>query len=395
MGNKSAPEQSEQLVGAAYSQHGKLRNKSCGIFKLRRKNTMKKTQKTYRRIKESDRHKIEVLYNKNVPVKEIANILGFSKVTIYAELKRGAYQHRSTNWTETVKYSAYKAQRKADYNATSKGAQLKIGNDYEFVTFVEKMILSGYSPEATLNYIKDNNIKFKTKICRVTLYSYIDKGIFANISNKNLLRKSKQHTKKKNIKRGKSLPKLEHSIELRPEFINDRSEFGHWELDTVIGKREKGKTLLVFTERKTRKELIYVSNDKTALSTVHVLNTIERKLGTRNFRRIFRSITCDNGTEFSNTHGMEYSPLNQRQRTILYYCHPYSSWERGSNENQNAFIRRFIPKGTPIEKYSLDEIKNIEEFINNYPRHKFGGKSSETLFQYELKKINIKNLNIF
>ena len=356
---------------------------------------MKNTQRTYRRISESDRHKIEVLYNKNVSVKEIANILGFSKVTIYAELKRGAYQHRNHDWTETVKYSAYKAQRKADYNATSKGAQLKIGNDYEFATFIEEMILSGYSPEATLNHIKDNNLKFKTKICRVTLYSYIDKGIFANISNKNLLRKSQQHTRKKTIQRGKTIPKLEHSIELRPAYINDRSEFGHWELDTVIGKREKGKTLLVFTERKTRKELIYVSNDKTALSTVHVINTIERKLGTRNFRKIFKSITCDNGTEFSNTYGMEYSPINQRKRTTVFYCHPYCSSERGSNENQNAFIRRFIPKGTPIEKYSLDEIKNIEEFINNYPRHIFNGKSSEKLFNLELERLNIKKSIIF
>lgn len=355
---------------------------------------MKNTQRSYRRISESDRHKIEVLYNKNVSVKEIANILGFSKVTIYAELKRGAYQHRNHDWTETVKYSAYKAQRKADYNATSKGAQLKIGNDYEFATFIEEMILSGYSPEAALDYIKEHNIEFKTKICRVTLYSYIDKGIFANISNKNLLRKSKQHKRKK-IQRGKTIPKLEHSIELRPAYINDRSEFGHWELDTVIGKREKGKTLLVFTERKTRKELIYVSNDKTALSTVNVLNTIERKLGTRNFRKIFKSITCDNGTEFSNTYGMEYSPINQRKRTTVFYCHPYCSSERGSNENQNAFIRRFIPKGTPIEKYSLDEIKNIEEFINNYPRHIFNGKSSETLFLNEITKLNIKKLIIF
>ena len=153
--------------------------------------------------------------------------------------------------------------------------------------------------------------------------------------------------------------------------------------------------MLVFTERKTRKELIFVSKDKTALSTVHIINTIEQKIGTRNFRKLFKSITCDNGTEFSNTCGMEYSPLNQKKRTTVYYCHPYCSSERGSNENQNAFIRRFIPKGTPIEKYTLDEIKNIEEFINNYPRHKFDGKSSQKLFINELNQLNIKNINFF
>ncbi len=353
-----------------------------------------KHQRNYRRISESDRHKIEALYNKGVPVKEIAQILGFSKVSIYAELKRGTYSHRNHDWTETVKYSAYKAQRDADYNSTAKGAHLKIANDYEFAAFVENMILSGYSPEATLEYIKNNNLEFKTKICRVTLYSYINKGIFANISNKNLLRKSKKRKSKK-VLRMKKLPDLEHSIELRPEYINDRSEFGHWELDSVIGRREKGKTLLVLTERKTRQELIYISEGKTALDTVHVLNTIERKLGTRNFRKIFKSITCDNGTEFSNTYGMEYSPITQRQRTTVYYCHPYCSSERGSNENQNAFIRRFIPKGTPISKYTTKDIKDIQDFINEYPRHIFAGKSSSYMFNIELEKLNIKNLIFF
>lgn len=356
---------------------------------------MKKTQRAYRRITESDRHKIEVLSKNNVPVKEIAKILGFSKVTIYAELKRGAYTHRNHDWTETVKYSAYKAQRNADYNSTAKGAHLKIANDYEFANFVESMILKGYSPEALLEYIKIHNLQFKTSVCRVTLYSYIDKGIFSNISNKNLLRKSKQRSPKK-VRRAKKLPNIEHSIELRPEFINNRSEFGHWELDTVIGKREKGKTLLVFTERKTRKELIFVSDDKTALNTVHIINTIERKLGPRNFRKIFKSITCDNGTEFSNTPGIEYSPINQRKRTTVYYCHPFCSSERGSNENQNAFIRRFIPKGTPISNYSLNEIKDIQDFINDYPRHIFGGNSASYMFDQELLKLNIKkNLNFF
>ena len=149
-------------------------------------------QRKYRRINEVDRNKIEALYNAHVPVKQIAEELGFSKVSIYAELKRGAYQHRNTDWTETTKYSAYKAQRNANYNATAKGAPLKIGNDYKFAKFVEKMIRKGYSPEAILGYIKDHKLEFKTKVCRVTLYSYISKGIFQNVTNKSLLRKSKK-----------------------------------------------------------------------------------------------------------------------------------------------------------------------------------------------------------
>ena len=356
---------------------------------------MKNRIRSYRRVTASDRDKIEALYNAKVPVSEIAKELGFSKVTIYAELKRGAYNHRNYDWTETRKYSAYKAQRDADYNATSKGAQLKIGNDHAFAEFVEKMILKGYSPAAVLGYIKENNLEFNTHVCRVTLYSYIDKGIFRNISNKNLLRKSKKKKHRK-VKRSKKLQNLEHSIEKRPKEIQERISFGHWELDSVIGTQTKGKTILSITERKTRMQLIMISKDKTAMSTVNVLNQIERKIGVRNFRKIFKTITCDNGTEFSNTVGMEFSPISGKQRTTVYYCHPYCSSERGSNENQNGFIRRFIPKGTPISNYTPNEIKRIQDFINYYPRGIFNYKSAADLFAEELDQLGIeKNLIFF
>lgn len=355
---------------------------------------MKEQQRSYRRVSASDRYKIEALRNANVPVSDIARELGFSKVTIYAELKRGSYQHRNSDWTDTTKYSAYKAQRNADYNSTSKGAQLKIGNDYAFAEFVEKMILKGYSPAAVLGFIKEHGLEFQTSVCRVTLYSYIDKGIFRNISNKNLLRKSKKKPHKQ-VKRIKKLPNVEHSIEKRPKEILDRISFGHWELDSVIGTQTKGKTILSFTERMTRMQLVIMSKDKSAASTVNVLNQIERKIGVRNFRKIFKTITCDNGCEFSNTYGMEYSPISGRQRTTVYYCHPYCSSERGSNENQNSFIRRFIPKGIPISNFTPNELKQVQDFINYYPRGIFNYKCAADLFKSELEKLGIKNNLIF
>lgn len=355
---------------------------------------MNKQVRSYRRVSASDRDKIEALRNARVSVSDIAKELGFSKVTIYAELKRGAYQHRNSDWTETTKYSADKAQRNADYNSTSKGAQLKIGNDYAFAEFVEKMILKGYSPAAVLGFIKEHGLKFNTTVCRVTLYSYIDKGVFRNISNKNLLRKSKKK-KHKQIKRIKKLPHIDHSIEKRPKEILERISFGHWELDSIIGKQTKGKTILSLTERKTRMQLVLISKDKSSLSTVNVLNQIERKIGVRNFKKIFQTITCDNGCEFANTYGMEFSPISGKQRTTVYYCHPYCSSERGSNENQNGFIRRFIPKGTPISNYTPNQLKQVQDFINYYPRGIFDYKSSADLFKIELEKLGIKNNLIF
>ena len=350
--------------------------------------------KQHRKMKERDRNKLEALYNAGLPVKRIAEELGFSKVAIYAELKRGMYQHRNSDWTETPKYSAYKAQRKASYQATAKGAPLKIGNDYQFAEFVIKMIKKGYSPSAILDYIKTNNLQFQTKVCRATLYNYIDKGIFRGITDKNLLRKGKMKKHKKKEKAAKKLPHFEHSIEKRPNEIRTRSTFGHWEFDSVIGTNEKGYTLLSFTERMTRMQIVLKSKDKTAASTVAALDGIERRIGKRNFRQIFKTMTCDNGCEFSDTSGLEHSP-NGTERTKVYYCHPYCSSERGSNENQNGFIRRFVPKGTPISRYTPQRLREIQDFINDYPRRLFDGESARTMFNRQLAALGLENLSHF
>ena len=347
------------------------------------------TTKPYRMFNNRLRDKLEALYNAGVSAKKIADQLGFTFQSIYRELKRGFYMHRNTDWTETKKYSAYKAQRNADYRSTAKGAPLKIGKDKKYAEFIEGMILSGYSPSAILDYIKENNLEFETKVCRVTIYSYIDKGVFLNISNKDLLLKSKKKKKCKADKTAKQLPK-ENSIEKRPKEVASRLTFGHWELDSVIGTKLKDETVLAFTERKTRMELIFKSPNKTAASTVMILDSIERELGSSVFQSIFKTITCDNGTEFSNTLGMETSPFTGVKRTTVYYCHPYCSSERGSNENQNGFIRRFIPKGTRISSVSSERISHIQNFINSYPRRIFNGQNSLKLFKNELKKLNIK-----
>ena len=348
----------------------------------------------HRKMRESDRNKLEALFNAGLPVKRIAEELGFSKVTIYAELKRGMYQHRNSDWTETPRYSAYKAQRKAEYQATAKGASLKIGNDYEFALFVATMIKKGYSPSAILDYIQTHNLQFRTKVCRATLYSYVEKGIFKGITVKDLVRKGKMRKHKKKEKAAKKLPHFEHSIEKRPSEVRERTTFGHWEFDSVIGTQKKGYTLLTFTERKTRMQLVLKSRDKSAASTVAAFDSIERRIGKRNFRRIFKTMTCDNGCEFADTSGLEHSP-NGTERTKIYYCHLYCSSERGSNENQNGFIRRFVPKGTAISRYTPQKLKEIQDFINDYPRRLFNGESARTMFNRELAALGIKNISHF
>ena len=359
---------------------------------------MRKQKRSYKTFTKDTRLKLEALYNAGFPVKQIAAELGYTFQAIYYELKRGYYMHRNSDWTETKRYSADKAQFSAIVNSTAKGAPLKLGTDKEFATFVEDMVLKGYSPGAILMYIKEHGLKFKTKVCRVTLYSYIDKGVFLKISNKNLLRKGERRKRSAVAKEPKKLPDLLHSIEKRSEEVSERNTFGHWEGDSVIGTKNKGETALTLTERLTRAEIIIKSPDKSSKSTVRMFNRLERKIGSRNFRKIFKTITFDNGSEFSDTSGIEFSPYTRKRRTHVYYCHPYCSSERGSNENQNGFIRRFLRKGTPISSYTNTYIQQVQNFINDYPRAIFDGENSTKRFENELKKINIefslKNIQI-
>ena len=138
------------------------------------------------------------------------------------------------------------------------------------------------------------------------------------------------------------------------------------------------------TERKSNAELAFLVPDHTAGSVVNVLDTIEEKLGSETFRRLFQSITVDNGTEFSSCTEMERSCISGSKRTKIYYCHPYSSWERGKNERQNRMLRRFFPKGIDLNGITQEEVDDAVSWINSLPRASLGWKCSWDLFRVEI-----------
>lgn len=321
-------------------------------------------------LTEAERYKIEGYLKAGIPVKKIAVLLGRAKNTIYEEIKRGTTTQIDTNLKEYKIYLADAGERTKQERAANKGRPQKIGNDLEFVRFVEEQTLKNkYSPYAISALIKNKKIEFKTKVCWRTIYNYINNGTFLNITS---------GKKQKHNKRKVSLNNLKgRSIEERPKSILDRNEYGHWEMDTVVSGQGNGKScLLVLTERMTREELIYKMPNKKSESTVKTLDKLEKELGAKQFRNKFKTITVDNGVEFLGQEKLEKSYINKKTpRTIIYYCHPYSSYERGTNENQNKLIRKFIPKGTNIDLIREDDIIKIQEWINNYPRKLFKGKS--------------------
>ena len=340
-----------------------------------------------------DRIRIELLRNveKN-SAEQIAKKLGYSERTIYRELRRGCGENGESLWRKGKRYSAWAAQLDYNKKASAKGPRVKIGGDHAFAAYVEdKMLNDKYSPEAVLMEIERSAIRFSVSVSKTTLYSYIDKGLFLHLTNKNLPCGKRGAGRKYNkVRRLTHKDPLKESIERRPAAIDNREEFGHWEIDTVRGARSgKSACLLVLTERKTREEIGMKLPACTSAAVVQALNRLERKFEHRRqgtFARLFKTMTADNGSEFADWQGMERSCCNDGgKRTKMYFCHPYSSFERGSNENCNKLIRRFIPKGAKIAEYSEEEIERIICWVNQYPRRILGGKASGDLFGREFE----------
>lgn len=344
--------------------------------------------KLFKHLSQNDRIKMETMLNSGHKVVEVAEYLHVHRSTIYREIKRGEYTHRNSDYTEETRYNSDLGQKNHDWNAQGKGRNIKIGNDRPLAEYIEgKIIEDKYSPEAALAAAAESGIEFTTSISVRTLYRYIDKGIFLKLTNKDLPVKGKRKKHNKRVKVQKRASAGE-SIENRPDEVKDREIFGHWEMDTVKGKQGVTKScMLVLTERKTRDEIIVKLPDQKAASVVEAIDRLERKWGDM-FTKVFRSITVDNGVEFSDYEGLERSVLHEgEKRTFAFYCHPYSSWERGSNENNNRLIRRHIPKGEDFDEKQDRDIEYIENWINNYPRGIFGFKTSAQLFEEEIRKL--------
>lgn len=344
--------------------------------------------KEFKQMDWEKRIKMEALLMAGHSKREVAELLQVHRSTVYREYNRGKYIHTTTDYLEEERYSCDLGQKYHDWNQQNKGRGLKIGNDRELADYLEEKIAEEkFSPQAALAEAKKETRKnFKTSISTRTLYRYIDQGIFLKLTNKALPIKGNRKNHPQKVRARKRTSAGE-SIEKRPKEAEDREIFGHWEMDTVKGKRGVTKScMLVLTERKTRNEIIIKMPDQTAASVVAALDRLEKKWGSM-FSKVFRSITVDNGTEFSSYDGMERSVSGKGKRTFLFYCHPYSSWERGTNENNNRLIRRHIPKGEDFDDRQDAEIAYIENWINNYPRGIFNFRTAAELFQEELEKL--------
>lgn len=296
-----------------------------------------------------ERGQIQLLNNEGLTPYSIGKRLGRASNTIRNELERGTVLQIKANKKVRIYFpdagqTAYETNRK---NCGTKFKYLKCEaflNHASKLFFHKNHSLDSICGAARLNkYFSPDEM-----VCTKTLYNYVDAGLLS-ISNIDLPLKLRRSTKSIRVKQHKT--NLGTCISERPDYINDRSDFGHWEIDTVIGKKDKtDKVLLTITERMTRKEIIRILPSKTA-------------------------------------EAVQKSMLESITDSKIYFAHPYSSSERGTNERHNGLIRRFIPKGLRIDNYSIEAIRNVQNWCNTLPRKILNYLTPDEAFEDQLRTI--------
>lgn len=301
-----------------------------------------------------ERGAIEYGLSRKHKISAIALELNRHPSTIYREIKRNTYSQG-----KNAIYGAY------PYQATNAGnlASLRKRKSHQPTKQQETILQTilvhlelKWSPEQIVNGLSGVSVSTKT------IYNWIHQKILP-FDRKKLRRKGKGYKEKETgtlLRRPDSDWLLQHSIELRPEEVNHRELFGHWEADSVLSGRKGSGAVASFLERKTRKYVTYKMARKTSQCMYEAFNQL-----LNDFKGCVHSVTCDRGTEFMN---QEYVEQLEENNLEIYFAHPYSPHERGSNENHNGLLREYFPKGTDFGKVTQEKLTMATEAINQRPR---------------------------
>jgi len=276
---------------------------------------------------------------------EIARRLNVSKSTISTELKR------------IQPYNPKLAQADAYAKRRHCGRNVVLTDDLKVI--IKNHLKLTWSPE---------QIAHEFHLCTKSIYNWIYTGLID--FDLELLPDKSRRIKHKKENRGTF--KIEETIESRPDKVNDRESFGHWEVDTVLSSRGQSKSCLAtFVERQSRFIWAIKINDRSKSSMSYAFSIFMNT-----FERTVKSITVDHGKEFSG-----YQQLKADYDLSVYFCHPYSPWERGTNEYFNRKLRWFFPKKTNFEFIANDDVIEAIELINGRPLKILGWKTAIEAFR--------------
>lgn len=275
---------------------------------------------------------IETLVNEQRSMRYIANYLHFSTTTIFNELHRcpGPYQ-------------AKKAQVLHDQAVKRRGRKRNLTPNMKKL-IEDKLRLAKWSPEQVAHVI---GIAYKT------IYNWIDQGLI----DINLSELPDQGIRRHRSKEHRGTFSHGRSIEERPTEVDQRETFGHFEADTVLSGKRKGQAAATFVERVSRLTIVSRLRGRDSASMTRAVIQLAKKLGTN-----MKTLTVDHGKEFA-----QYQEIESQTDLRIYFAHAYSPHERGSNENRNRVLRRFIPKGKAIEEISDEELIQINWYMNCMP----------------------------
>lgn len=311
--------------------------------------------KKYKRLSLKERVIIQTLLEEGKSKSFIANKLSRSRSTISREINKWISDPKD-------KYNACLADWNAKDDYLNKRNKDKINTYNKLKIYVYKGLLKGWSPEQISGRIKQdypNNPVMTISYEAIYCHIYAHRQAQLNKKLIKLLPYQKTQRRRPNAKtkRGSKI-KDQISIDQRPKHIENRREIGHWEGDLVIGKGQKS-AIGTIVERTSRYTCIVKLKNRKS-------DTV-RKQFTKEFKRfnkeVTKTMTYDNGVEMA-----QHKQLTKQTGVLVYFAHPYASWERGTNENTNGLIRRFFPKGTDFNKVTESQLKAVQKKLNTRPR---------------------------
>lgn len=315
----------------------------------------------YQQLTLGRRYPISVLLTKGFSISETAKTLGCHRSTIYRELSRN-------------KQSGYYCPEQANrQNITRRqdASKRRIGTDT--ISYVREKLLCYWSPEQISQVGKMAGYE----VSHEWIYQYIKAHKQRGGSLYRCLRRWRKG-KRKRGSLGKKFPiKNRRSIELRPKEVDTRVRFGDWEVDTVMGKRGS-EALLTLTERKSRLYLVSKLTDHKAETVAKALIKILKP-----WKALSHTVTSDNGPEFAG-----HEKVSKALGIDFYFAHPYSAYERGSNENLNDLLRQFIPKKSELKTVTQQQVNKVVKLLNNRPKKCLGFKSPAEVIQTYLLELS-------
>ena len=313
--------------------------------------------KTYVQLTEAERELIASMHWEGKGPSEIARTIGRDKGTISRELRRNSSQGY-------ICYTPCQAhKRSAQRKLTARHSRPLLKNE-KIQRYVRQKLKLNWSPEIIAGRLKKNG----QSISHEAIYQFIyhrDTPDREQLISQLCRAHRKRRIKGKGRKVRKTKIPNRVSIDTRPKAIDQRKQIGHWEGDTLISRKSKA-ALHSLTERVTRLLRLSKLKSKSASETNKAVAKALRNLPAK----AKRTLTLDNGTENAG-----HEELTEKLGIKCYFADPYAAWQRGSNEQINGLIRRYLPKGTDFSKIDKDQIKKIEKLINNRPRKCLGFKT--------------------